>query len=225
MINRFTSSLFLNLGVKPYEEVWAFQKKLHFMRSTEQISDVFIFVEHDPGVYTVGHGADPSNYSEIRPILIERGGDVTYHGLGQLVIYPIVRVYDQDEKRNVRGFVNTIQNILMDSLRLLNFIPKLGEEPGIWVENTPLGLKKVVSLGMKIDKGVSYHGVAINYDSRPMEGFSRIRPCGLEPSVMGYLDVDLDKLLNSIQTTLKTYYRSSKEVNESFFDKFLLNKE
>ncbi len=217
MINLYTSSQYLDLGIRDYEEIWKFQKKLHFLRYNDFIEDTFIFVEHSPGVYTIGRGANPDNYRGLNPILIERGGDVTYHGPGQLLIYPIVRVFRENERKDVRLFVQTLENIVMDTFRKLGFEPHLGEEPGIWVTNSPLGDRKVCSLGMKIDRGVSYHGLAINYGETALDGFMRIKPCGLDSSVMGYLGIEKEKLVLSILDTLRSSYRVLDRKNEEYF--------
>ena len=217
MINLSTSSQFLDLGIREYEEVWNFQKKLHFLRYNDLIEDTFIFVEHSPGVYTIGRGANPENYKGLNPILIERGGDVTYHGPGQLVIYPIVRVFNENERKDVRLFVQTLEKIVMNSFTELGYEPHLGEEPGIWVTNSPNGDKKVCSLGMKIDRGVSYHGLAVNYGEASLEGFMKIRPCGLDSEVMGYLGIEKNKIMNSILDILQSSYRKLERKNEEYF--------
>lgn len=217
MISHSTSSQFLDLGTRRYEEVWKFQKKLHFLRCNELIEDTFILVEHSPGVFTVGRGADPNNYKDVEPILIERGGDVTYHGPGQLVIYPILRVYSGDERKDVRLFVQTLENIIMNSFREMGFEPHLGEEPGIWVSNSPNGDKKVCSLGMKIDQGVSYHGLSINYDHRVLEGFGKIKPCGLDPDTMGFLGVEKERLRKSLLDAIESSYKKFERVTEEYF--------
>ena len=217
MINHSTSSQFLDLGIREYEEIWKFQKKLHFLRSNELIEDTFILVEHSPGVFTVGRGADPNNYKDVEPILVERGGDVTYHGPGQLVIYPILRVYSGDERKDVRLFVQTLENIIMNSFREMGFDPHLGEEPGIWVSNSPNGDKKVCSLGMKIDRGVSYHGLSINYDQRVLEGFGKIKPCGLDPDTMGFLGVKKERLRKSLLDAIESSYKKFERITEEYF--------
>lgn len=212
MISRFTSSQYLDLGIRDYSSTLDIQKRLHLLRSDDVIPDTYIFVEHDPEIYTIGRTADPGNYPNLNPVLVERGGDVTYHGPGQLIMYPIVRVYKEGETRRVREFVNEIERIVMDAMQSLGLRTHLGDEPGIWVTNSPVGDKKVASLGMKLKSGISFHGIAINYDRRSMEGFLKIRPCGLSPEVMGYLGVDRDKLLSCLKEQIKNRYESLSEM-------------
>ncbi len=223
MINPYISSQYLDLGREDYRETWSFQKQLHFLRKTNKIDDTFIFVEHVPGVYTIGRGSNKENYPDIDPILIERGGDVTYHGPGQLVIYPIMRAYEENERRDVRGFVNSIENIMIHSMEDMGFHPHLGPEPGIWIYDSPTGNRKVASLGMKIDSGVSYHGVSINYSEESINGFKKIRPCGMDPEVMGYLGVKRDDLRNSIIKELEKNYRGTHKLEKDYFIKMLDN--
>lgn len=211
MINHFTSSQFLDLGIRDYNSTLDIQRRLHQLRTDELIPDTYIFVEHNPGIYTIGRTADPNNYPDLNPLLVERGGDVTYHGPGQLVMYPIVRVYNKGESGRVREFVNEIESIAIDALKLLNFQPHLGEEPGIWISNSPMGDRKVASLGMKLKSGVSFHGLAINYDERVMNGFLRIKPCGLPPEVMGYLGTGKPELLNALKDQIEKRYRNLTE--------------
>ena len=212
MISHFTSSQYLDLGIRDYNSTLDIQKHLHQLRSDDIIPDTFIFVEHNPEIYTIGRTADPGNYPDLNPILVERGGDVTYHGPGQLIMYPIVRVYTEGETRKVREFVNEIERIVMDAMESLGFHAHLGDEPGVWVTNSPVGDKKVASLGMKLKSGVSFHGIAINYDQRAMEGFLKIRPCGLPPEVMGYLGIDRDKLLRCLKEEIKKRYENLTEM-------------
>ena len=93
MENRYTSNLAIDLGQIDYLECLEFQKDLVSRRLNNSIPDVILFLEHPP-VYTTGRRDDPSNYGSIDVIKTERGGDVTYHGPGQLVIYPILKIWD-----------------------------------------------------------------------------------------------------------------------------------
>ncbi len=211
MISRFTSSQFLDLGIRDYISTLDLQRQLQQKRVVDDIPDTFIFVEHDPGIYTIGRTANPENYPGLEPMLVERGGDVTYHGPGQLVMYPIIKVYNEGEPRKVREFVNDIEEIVMDAMRKLGFKPHLGDEPGIWVYNGPTGDRKVASLGMKLKSGVSFHGVSINYDKRPIDGFMRIKPCGLPPEIMGFLGVEKKILLENIKKEIGIRYEKLEE--------------
>ncbi len=205
MENHCTSSLYLDLGVQDYQETLLIQKRIHGQRCDNLIPDTFIFVEHKP-VFTIGREAKPENYTGLNPILVERGGDVTYHGPGQLVMYPIVRVFNPGESPDLRKFVRWVEEIVTKSLENLGFSVHLGNEPGLWVSNGPMGDRKVASVGMKVRNGVSFHGVSINYGKESLTGFSKIRPCGLDPTEMGYLGIEKNTLMKELVSTLNSRY-------------------
>lgn len=142
---------------------------------------MLLLLEHDPPVFTIGRKADPSNSPGIDAIKTERGGDITFHGPGQLVIYPIMDVRIEG-RRDVRAFVHKLERSVIAAIGSLGLEGKIGEEPGIWV-----GSKKVASVGLAMDDYVSYHGISINYSQSPLEGFRMIRPCGLDPLLIGHI--------------------------------------
>lgn len=195
MENPSTSSLAVDLGDIGYSDCLEIQLKLVALRKSGAIGDTILFLEHNPPVYTIGRKSDPANWPGIDPVRTERGGDVTYHSPGQLVIYPILDLM-KDGKVDVRSHVRKIENIVIDALKENGVEAYIGvEEPGIWTSGTNL---KVASVGMAIDHHVSYHGIAINYTGEPLEGFMKINPCGLDPSVMGYVDISRDNLISSL---------------------------
>lgn len=200
MTSHYTSSLSVELGRMDFIQALELQRKLRNLRSEGKIPDVFLFLEHFP-VFTVGRHPEPSNFVGVPVVETERGGDVTYHGPGQLVIYPIrdVRI---DGNMDVRKFVNLTQAWVIRSLESLGFRTHLGNEPGIWVYNTPNGDRKVASIGMAIKDSVSMHGVSINLSEEVLEGFNRIRPCGMSPEVMGYIGIGRDRVINAMLSEL-----------------------
>lgn len=195
MANRYTSNHAVDLGTIPYGECLDLQLRLVGMRKENSIGNVILFLEHDPPVYTIGRKSDPGNWPGIDPVRTGRGGDVTYHSPGQLVVYPVIEL-SENGKVDVRAFVRKVENAVISALGRNGVEAYIGrEEPGIW---TVEGNRKVASVGMAIDKHVSYHGIAINISPEPLEGFSRISPCGLDPSVMGYVDIKRGKLVQSL---------------------------
>ncbi len=218
MENHSTSSLSLELDTKNYQYVLNLQREIHELRCRDKIPDIFIFVEHEP-VYTMGRNSKQENFNGLRPILVERGGDVTYHGPGQLVVYPIVRVFNRGETPDLRKFVLWVENIISCALNELGFQVHGGSEPGIWAVNGASGDKKIASVGMKVKDGVSFHGVSINYSKEVLEGFAKIKPCGLDPSEMGYLGVEKGTLKYAIVNQLKKTYEKVEEVSVEYFMK------
>ena len=182
--NLCTSNLGTDFGTVPYMEALDIQKYFHRAVAHGDLGRFLMMLEHPP-TYTGGRKTLESSLQGIPVIRTDRGGDVTYHGPGQLVIYPIFPA--GTERVDVRSFVHQIEDTIMLSLKDLGFSPYIGEEPGIWISEN--GGKKVCSIGMAIDHGVSYHGVAINYSEEAVKGFQPIRPCGMDPSVMGSLEI------------------------------------
>ena len=190
-----TSNPAVDLGRIDYSACLDLQRFLVGEVRSGQIPGVLLFLEHYP-VYTIGRKADPNNYPMVEVIKTDRGGDVTYHGPGQLVIYPILRIASGD-RIDVRAFVHQIEDIMIDSLKSYGYSATVGDEPGIWIEEQGRS-RKVASIGMAIDHGISYHGIAINLAPGAISGFEKIRPCGLNPDVMGYVDVRRDDLMKTI---------------------------
>ena len=163
---------FKSLGLCDYQET------LDAMKShlgSEQFHDEIWFVEHPP-VFTLGTAADKShilNAKNIPIIQTDRGGEVTYHGPGQLVIYFMLDIkrLELGPKSLVQSIQNFTKNLLNEFSIESNFIDGA---PGVYVED-----KKIASIGLRISKGKSYHGISINVDM-DLEPFSNINPCGYQ---------------------------------------------
>jgi len=167
----------LDLGRRPYPEVWELQKQLVEERSLGRVQDTLILVEHDH-VVTLGRKTSPENVGRdlrIPVFQVERGGDATYHGPGQLVGYPITKMQVPDVKR----FVWKLEQVLIDAVTPLSIEGGRKEgHPGVWV-----GDKKLASIGVAVTNWVTYHGFALNVNT-DLEYFQLIRPCGLDPGTI-----------------------------------------
>ena len=173
------------LGLVPYKIAWDLQHRLH-EEVLEGGEERILLLEH-PHVITLGKSSKkenllfPKEYLEENGIEIyevERGGDVTYHGPGQLVGYFIVRV------KSVRELVDMVERAI--KLALLEVYPfefSEGSHRGVWLKNG----KKIASIGMAVKKGVSLHGFALNL-TVDLRFFNLINPCGLNSSVMTSLE-------------------------------------
>jgi lipoyl(octanoyl) transferase len=170
----------VDLGVVDYDEAFALQKR-HVERLQRNAGDdVLMFVEH-PHVITVGRNADgraivaDTRAIEARGakvVATDRGGDVTYHGPGQLVGYPIVRL--EPGRRDIRRYVHDLEQVLIDTLA--DFGVDAARHPkhrGVWVEG-----RKIASLGIRISRWVTSHGFALNV-STDLAPFGLIVPCGI----------------------------------------------
>jgi lipoyl(octanoyl) transferase len=175
-----------NCGVIPYLEAWNWQKSLQQERMEDPtLNDVLILVEH-PAVYTLGEGAtldnikfdlaDP-NYAVYR---IERGGEVTYHCLGQIVGYPIfnLRHHQQDLHWYLRQLEEVIIQVLSHYELQGKRIPGL---TGVWIDD-----RKIAAIGIKVSKWITLHGFALNV-CPDLSGFNQIIPCGIRDKRVGSL--------------------------------------
>ena len=176
------------LGRIGYREAWARQKVLLERRAAGEIDDRILLLEHDP-VLTLGRQADERHVLAtprelrrrgIEVIRVERGGEVTYHGPGQLVAYPIIRLADRGIL--VRPLVAALEAAMIETCARLGVTAMRREgHPGCWVEgDSDRGRphRKIGALGLRIERGVSYHGIALNIDS-DLRDFDLIDPCGM----------------------------------------------
>lgn len=166
----------LDLGVIEYGEAWRLQKELVARRTEDLIPDTLLILEHEH-VITLGRKTTPENFRPQRvPVFrVERGGDATYHGPGQLVGYPIVKLMDHDVRKHVR----TIEDALIAAVRSFGVQGEKKEgHPGLWVQG-----RKLASIGVAVTDWVTFHGFALNVNT-DMSYFELIRPCGLDPSSM-----------------------------------------
>jgi lipoyl(octanoyl) transferase len=173
------------LGRVPYREAWALQKQLAACRADGGIGDRLLLLEHPP-VLTLGRHADEGHVradpDELRRrgvevIRVERGGEVTYHGPGQLVAYPILGLAERGLL--VRPLVRTLE-ASMDAT-CAAFVVKAGRReghPGSWCDAGGSAPRKVGALGIRVERGVSYHGIALNV-APDLADFDLIDPCGM----------------------------------------------
>jgi lipoyl(octanoyl) transferase len=174
------------LGRIGYREAWTRQKELVDARATGTADDTLLLLEHDP-VLTLGRQADSAHVLAtprelrrrgIEVIRVERGGEVTYHGPGQLVAYPIIRLGDRGIL--VRPLVAALEQAMIETCAELGVETfRRDGHPGCWVEGTGgRPHRKVGALGLRIERGVSYHGIALNIDP-DLRDFDLIDPCGM----------------------------------------------
>lgn len=176
----------------PFQHAWDLQKKLVDLRSSDEIEDTLLFVEHTP-VITRGRGLQWTGAPrEPKPLLkvpegtdyfeIERGGDLTWHGPGQLVLYPIVKLIDRD----VGGFLRRLEKTLIEWCALYGLKAEMRENAtGVWISDRGLD-RKIASIGIAVRRWVTYHGVAINL-TNDLLAFQAFSPCGFESHVMSRL--------------------------------------
>jgi lipoyl(octanoyl) transferase len=161
-----------NLGSIGYREAVALQERLRERVHAGELPDLLLLLEH-PSVYTTGRRSEPGELpvgGDIEIVETDRGGKLTYHGPGQLVGYPIMHV------PNVRAFVETMEQALVDAIRAAGVAAALREGreyTGVWVED-----RKIASIGIHVSRRVSMHGFAVNVDN-DLAPFEQVIACGL----------------------------------------------
>jgi lipoyl(octanoyl) transferase len=160
------------LGLAPYEPVWRAMQRFTEERNGDTRDEIW-FVEHPP-VFTLGLNASREHLlapGDIPVLQIDRGGQVTYHGPGQLVIYPLIDI--RRSRMGVRQLVVALENAIIDTVAEFGIIAAgRRDAPGVYVDGA-----KLASVGLRIRRGASYHGLALNV-SVDLEPFSRINVCG-----------------------------------------------
>ena len=162
-----------DLGRRPYEPVWRAMQAFTDAR-TDGSADELWLVEHEP-VFTLGQAGKPEHVlmpGDIPVIHVDRGGQVTYHGPGQLVAYPLLDL--KRLKIGVRDYVCRIEQAIIDTLDEWNIgAARKDGAPGVYV-----GGAKIASLGIRVRRGCTFHGLAFNIAGESTAAFARINPCG-----------------------------------------------
>tara|TARA_R110002126_G_scaffold25583_6_gene87515 strand:+ start:27243 stop:27977 length:735 start_codon:yes stop_codon:yes gene_type:complete len=168
----------LRLGRKPYDEVHALQQELVAKRIAGEIPDTLILVEHN-AVVTLGRKSPDGDAADVDvpKFEVERGGEATYHGPGQIVAYPIFLL--PEGRRDLHAYLRDLEEVV---LRVLDEVQVEGRrvdgKTGVWI-----GDQKVASIGVAVRRWVTWHGLALNVHT-DLNAFQSFQPCGLEPDVM-----------------------------------------
>lgn len=193
---------FVDLGIKGYREVWQQQEELlagvigEKLRG-EKTSNHLLFVEH-PSVYTLGKSGDEANMlisgiqlqaKHAEFIKVDRGGDITYHGPGQLVAYPVIDL--ENFGLGVRGYVHKLEDVVIRTVSDYGIEgTRLAGATGVWIDVGTKRTRKICAVGVKCSRFVSMHGFALNVNT-DLNYFSYINPCGF-----------VDKGVSSIQNEI-----------------------
>ena len=201
----------LELGLSPFKEVWDLQKELVKKRQNGQIKDTLILAEHEP-VYTLGKNANENHIlqnspRDVKTYQIERGGDVTYHGPGQLVGYPIMDLHNYN--KSISCYMRSLEQLIIDTLAEFRVTAERKDGlTGVWV-----GDEKIAALGVRVTRWITMHGFALNV-SPDLTYYSGIIPCGIfeygvtsmakqltiEVAVDSVKQVLIEKFMNQFQT-------------------------
>ena len=185
------------LGRMDYEAAHALQKRLVAERADGVIPDQLLLLEH-PAVLTLGRHSDPAHILASPETLaargvavhrVERGGEVTYHGPGQLVAYPIVALADRGLL--LRPLVRALESALVATCASFGVTAERREgHPGCWCDPDGAAPRKIGALGLRVERGVSYHGIALNV-SVALADFELIDPCGMPGVTSTSIDAEL----------------------------------
>ena len=190
-------ALVRDLGRQPYEPVWRAMQRFTDTRS-DGTSDELWLVEHDP-VFTLGQAGKDEHVlmpGDIPVLHVDRGGQVTYHGPGQIVLYPLLDL--KRLKVGVKDYVCRIEQAMIDTLANWNIHAQRREgAPGVYVNGAKIG-----ALGIRVRRGCTFHGLAFNI-AMDLEPFRRINPCGYQGlEVASMLDLGGPSSLDAVKPVL-----------------------
>ncbi len=175
------------LGRVPHDEAWRLQQSVH-ADVVAGGDDVTLLLEHPP-VYTAGKRTEPGERpTDGTPVVdVDRGGKITWHGPGQLTGYPIVRLADPVD---VVAYVRAMEQVLIDTCGILGLpTTRVEGRSGVW---TPDGARKVAAIGIRVARGVTMHGFALNCDP-DLTAYDRIVPCGITDATVTSLSRELGR--------------------------------
>ncbi len=218
MANQSTSRKFdyCDLGFIDYKEAWDLQKYIFSKRVHNEVNDTFFLLEH-PHTYTLGKVAEKENLLTndeqlnelgIKVYEIDRGGDITYHGPGQIVGYPIINLSDwkEDTHEYLRGLEEVIMNVCDDYGLKTERNPKY---TGVWIAN-----RKIAAIGIKVSRWVTMHGFAFNVNT-DLNYFGGIIPCGIRDKDVTSLkrelgnDIDINEVKLKLVNEFKNFFEYS----------------
>ena len=207
--------IYCDLHFIDYKEAWELQKKIHQFRIEDKIGDVLFLLEH-PHTYTLGKTAHKENLISDKEYLeenkisvydIDRGGDITYHGPGQIVGYPILKLTEW--KPDTHKYLRSLEEIIINVCSAYGLkSDRIKDLTGVWIED-----RKICAIGIKVSRWITMHGFAFNINT-DLNFFNGIIPCGITDKTVTSLNKELGKdlvLLSEVKE--KIIYSFSKVFN------------
>lgn len=195
-----TPLVITELGRMDYQEAWDLQAELAAQRARGEISDTILVVEH-PSVYTAGKRTQPEDMPDngLPVVQVDRGGRITWHGEGQLVVYPIVKLA---EPVDVVDYVRRLEEAIIQTVRELGVVSagRIDGRSGVWVPAKAQAAdpaassrdRKIAALGIRITRGVTMHGLALNCNNT-LEYYDHIVACGIDDADVTTLSLELGR--------------------------------
>jgi lipoyl(octanoyl) transferase len=192
------------LGVVDYLSAWEMQKQIAEEVLTGKIENTLLLLQH-PSVYTAGRRTQLSDRPlDNTPVIdVDRGGKITWHGVGQLVGYPIIKLKNPAD---VVGFVRELENALIQVCGEFDITAqRYCERSGVWVRDE-MGDRKIAAIGLRVAKGVSTHGFALNVNP-DLSAYSKIIPCGIPDAKVTSLSAELGEqiTIEQVMPVLQKY--------------------
>ncbi len=201
------SAKYIDLGTEEYKNAWEIQEKYHAeivegKKNSKQVPGKLILVEH-PHVYTLGKSGQQNNLlindeflKKINATYYKsnRGGDITYHGPGQIVGYPIFDLVALN--MGVREYIGKMEQAIIDTLANYNIAStQLKDATGVWLDVGTPKVRKICAIGVRVSKAVTMHGFALNVNT-DLNYFSHINPCGFIDKGVTSMEKELNKKLD-----------------------------
>ncbi|HED08616.1 MAG TPA: lipoyl(octanoyl) transferase LipB [Ignavibacteria bacterium] len=203
---------YCNINLIDYKEAWDLQKDVLEARSNNLIDDTFFLLEHY-NTYTLGRVADKKHLissdsflklNKISVYEIDRGGDITYHGPGQIVGYPVINL--SDWQKDTHKYLRALEEVIIKTCDYYGIIAgRNNQYTGVWIEN-----RKIAAIGIKVKKWVTMHGFAFNVNTN-LSLFKGIIPCGIDDKEVTSLNKELGKKIE-IKEVKEILLRNFKEV-------------
>jgi len=184
--------VYCDLGLIDYKDAWDLQKSIHQLRTENKIDDILLLLEH-PHTYTLGKTADKQNLvgdkkyldeNKISVYDIDRGGDITYHGPGQIVGYPIINLTNW--KQDTHKYLRSLEEVIIKVCREYGLTGKRVQKfTGVWIDE-----RKICAIGIKVSRWITMHGFAFNVNT-DLKLFNGIIPCGISDKEVTSLNREL----------------------------------
>ena len=188
----------MHCGVLEYQEAWQLQRSIHDRVADDTEANTLILVEH-PSVFTAGRRTDSlERPTDGTPVIdVDRGGRITWHGPGQLVGYPIIKLAKRNE---VVGFVRQLEEALIKTIAEFGLSgTQISGKTGVWLKDER-GERKIAAIGVRVAKGVTMHGFALNV-CPDLSFFDRIVPCGMPEAITTSMQQELGRPITIAEVT------------------------